>query len=134
VVLSYDGLCLDQSGKPPLNFKMFVSSNAFDNSTFFYKQLKFTWLAWVVIAIEFGGEIDAASRYPIPFYDTLIWRISPVLPAFQTFKLCDVCQRIGHFSLLFLYSKGITDRDHSCDDDGTVGSITLKVPRGDPVD
>ena len=50
---------------------MFVSGNAFDNSTFFYEQLKFTWLGQVVIAIDFRSEIDAASWDPIPLYDTL---------------------------------------------------------------
>jgi hypothetical protein len=50
---------------------MFVSSNTFDNSTFFYEQLKFTWLVWVGIALEFGGEVDAPSWGPIPLYDTL---------------------------------------------------------------
>ena len=49
---------------------IFVSTNAFDNSTFFYEQLKFTWLVWVVIVVEFGGEIDAPSWYPISLYDT----------------------------------------------------------------
>ena len=53
-----------------MNLKMFVSSNAFDNSTFFYEQLKFTWLVRVVIAVDFGGEIDAPSGDPIPLYDT----------------------------------------------------------------
>ena len=81
MVLSYDGFCFSQCGKPPLNLKMFVSGNAFDNSTFFYEQLKFTWLGRVVIPIEFGREIDAPSRDPIPLYDTLE-RISSVLPAF----------------------------------------------------
>jgi hypothetical protein len=47
-----------------------VSTNAFDNFPFFYKQLKFTWLVWVVTVGEFGGEIDAPSGDPIPLYDT----------------------------------------------------------------
>ena len=64
MVLSYNGFCFFQLGEPPLNLKMFVSSNAFDYSAFFYKELKFTGLAWVVIAIEFGGEIDAPSPGP----------------------------------------------------------------------
>jgi hypothetical protein len=45
---------------------MFVSGDAFDNSTFFYEQLKFIWLVWVVIAVELGGEINALGRDPIP--------------------------------------------------------------------
>jgi hypothetical protein len=45
---------------------MFVSSNAFDNSTFFYEQLKFTWLVRIGIAVEFGGEVDAPSWNPVP--------------------------------------------------------------------
>ncbi|MFZ1067438.1 MAG: hypothetical protein WAN42_18220 [Pseudolabrys sp.] len=54
-----------------MNLKMLVSSNTFDNSTFFYEQLKFTWLVWVGIAVEVGGEIDAPSGDPISLYDTL---------------------------------------------------------------
>jgi hypothetical protein len=50
---------------------MLVSSNTFDNSTFFYEQLEFTWLVWVAIAVEVGGEIDAPSGDPITLYDTL---------------------------------------------------------------
>jgi hypothetical protein len=50
---------------------MLVSSNTFDNSTFFYEQLKFTWLVWVAIGVEVGGEIDAPSGDPITLYDTL---------------------------------------------------------------
>ena len=64
MVLSYNGFCFFKRGGPPLNLKIFISSNAFDNSSFFYEQPKFTWLAWVVIAIEFGGEIDAPSPGP----------------------------------------------------------------------
>jgi hypothetical protein len=48
---------------------MLVSSNTFDNSTFLYKQLKFTWLVWVAIAVDVGGEIDAVgtqSRFTTP--------------------------------------------------------------------
>ena len=70
MILSHDGFCLVQRRKPPLNLKIFVSSNAFDNSTFFDKKLEFTWLVGVVIAVEFGSEIDAPSRDPIPLYDT----------------------------------------------------------------
>ena len=48
---------------------MFVSGNAFDNSMFFYEQLKLTWLGRVVIPIDFGREIDTASWYPIALDD-----------------------------------------------------------------
>jgi hypothetical protein len=63
-----------------LNLNIFVSTNAFDNSTFFYEQLKFTWLVWVVIAVEFGGEIDAPSWDPIPLYDTFNLITQPAFP------------------------------------------------------
>ena len=56
MVLSHDGFCFRQCREPPLNLKMFVSGNAFDNSTFFYEQLKFTWLGRVVTSIDFGRE------------------------------------------------------------------------------
>ena len=67
-----------QRGEPPLNLKTFVASNAFDNSEFLLKWLKFTWLAWVVIANSLA-RIDASSVCPIPFNDTLITQ-----PAFPT--------------------------------------------------
>ena len=85
MILSYNGFCFFQCGGPPLNLKIFISGNAFDNSSFFYEQPKFTWLVRVVIAVKVRSEIDAASRDPISLYDTLIRGIFPVLPAFQTF-------------------------------------------------
>ncbi|MGC1746652.1 MAG: hypothetical protein WA778_01450, partial [Pseudolabrys sp.] len=54
-----------------------------------------TWVAWVVIAIEFGGEIDAPSRDPIPLHDTF----DLTLPAFPIPKVCNDCQRVIHLSL-----------------------------------
>ena len=102
MVLSYDGFCLSQRGEPPLNLKMFISSNAFDNSTFFYEQLKFIWLSGVVRAIEVGGEINASSRDPIPLYNTLR-RISPAPPAFQICNVFNVYQRVSHLALLVHY-------------------------------
>ena len=59
MIVSYDGFCFSQRSEPPLNFKIFISSNAFDNSTYFYEQPKFTWLVRVVIAVKVSGEIDA---------------------------------------------------------------------------
>src|SRR5262245_53143553 len=103
MILSYDGFCFFQRGGPPLNFKIFISSNAFDNSSFFNEQPKFTRLVRVVTAAEVCSEINAASRYPIPLHDTLIRRTFPVLP------VCNVYQCISHFSLLFLYDKGVTE-------------------------
>ena len=50
---------------------MLVSSNTFDNSTFFYEQLKFTWVVWVVIGVKVGGEIDPPSGDPITVDHTL---------------------------------------------------------------
>jgi hypothetical protein len=50
---------------------MFISGDTFYNSTFFYKQLEFTWLS-VFVAIKLRGEIDAPGRDPIPLYDTLV--------------------------------------------------------------
>ena len=71
MVLGYDGFCFPQRRKPPLNLKIFTSSDAFYNSTFFYEQLEFTWLS-VFAAINLRGEIDAPGRDPIPLYDTLV--------------------------------------------------------------
>ena len=72
MVLRDNGLRLLQRRQPPLNLQIFIAGDAFDNSAFFYEQLEFARLAWIGIAIEFGGEIDAPSWDPIPFYDTLI--------------------------------------------------------------
>ena len=44
MVLSYNGFCFPQRSKPPLNLQIFISSNAFYNSTLFYEQLEFSWL------------------------------------------------------------------------------------------
>jgi hypothetical protein len=67
-IMGCDDFCFFQCREPPLNLKIFVSTNTFDNSTFFYEQLKFTWLVWIVIIFEVGGEIYAPSRYPVPLY------------------------------------------------------------------
>src|SRR4249919_2334336 len=40
VVLRYDRFGFLQSRKPPLNFKIFISGDALDNSAFFNKQLE----------------------------------------------------------------------------------------------
>ena len=69
LILSCDDLYFFKSCEPPLNLKMLVSSDTFDNSTFFYEQLKFTWLVWVAIAVDVGGEIDAPSGDSITLYD-----------------------------------------------------------------
>lgn len=74
VVLSYDGFRFPQCSKSPLNLQVFVSSDAFYNSAFFYEQLEFSWLIDVFrVACNFrnwGCEIDAPGGDPIPFDDT----------------------------------------------------------------
>jgi hypothetical protein len=75
VVLRYDGLCFAQRSKPPLNLEVFISSNAFYNSPFFYKQLEFTRPFFVLIAnnfIQSRREIDTTGWEPIMFYNTLM--------------------------------------------------------------
>src|SRR5262245_6748588 len=106
MILSYDGFCFFQRGCPPLNFKIFISSNAFDNSSFFNQQPKFARLVCVVIAAQICSEIDTASRYPIPLYDTLISCVFSVRP------FCNVHERICHFSLLF-FTTGVNEHNHS---------------------
>src|SRR5215472_19193283 len=69
VVVGRDKFCFFKSRGPPLNLKIFISGDAFDDSTFFYQQPKFTWLVRIGIA-WFGGEIDAPSGDPILLYDT----------------------------------------------------------------
>jgi hypothetical protein len=59
---------------------MFVSSDAFDNSTFFYEKLKFTWLVQIVIAVEFSGEVDAPSWDPIRFTTPLTSLLNGLFP------------------------------------------------------
>src|SRR5215471_14205417 len=70
VVVGRDEFCFFKCRGPPLNLKIFISGDAFDDSTFFYEQSKFTWLVRIGIAL-FGGEVDAPGRDPIPLYDTL---------------------------------------------------------------
>jgi hypothetical protein len=72
VVLSYNCLRLLQGSKPPLNLQIFVSSDAFDNSALFYKQLEFTWLIGICgVAVKESCEIDAPSSNPIPLLPRL---------------------------------------------------------------
>lgn len=66
MILGYDGFCFSQRCEPPLNLKIFIYSNAFDNSTLFDQQPKFTWLVCVSLPSPatsamrvcgfFGGE------------------------------------------------------------------------------
>ena len=103
MVVSRDEFSLFKCRRPPLNLKIFISGDAFDDSTFFYQQLKFTWLVRIGIAFEFGGEVDAPSGDPIPLYDTL------ELIARQAFAVClacNHCQRICHRSLLYPLPEG----------------------------
>src|SRR5262245_6351115 len=98
VILSHNCFCFFHRRSTPLNLKIFISSDAFDNSSFFDEQPKFTWLVCVAIAVKVRSEIDAASRYPISLHDTLIRGTFSVRP------LCNAHERIGHFS--FLCDKG----------------------------
>jgi hypothetical protein len=68
MVLRDDGLRLLQRRQPPLDLQIFIAGDAFDDPAFFDEQLEFAGL--IGIAIQIGGEIDAPSWYPIPFYDT----------------------------------------------------------------
>jgi hypothetical protein len=62
-----------------LNLQIFIAGDAFDDPAFFDEQLEFAGL--IGIAIQIGGEIDAPSWYPIPFYDTLAsWLLPPAKP------------------------------------------------------
>src|SRR5215831_16621027 len=70
VVVGRDEFCFFKCRGPPLNFKIFISGDAFDDSTFFYWKPKFTWLVRIGIAVEFGGEVNAPRGDPIPLYDT----------------------------------------------------------------
>jgi hypothetical protein len=76
VILSYNGFCFPQRSKPPLNLQIFISSNAFYDSTLFYEQLEFSWFIYVSrVAFNFcnlGCEIDASGSDPISFYDALV--------------------------------------------------------------
>lgn len=71
VVVGYDGFCFPQRCKPPLNFEIFIPSDAFYNSAFFDQQFEFAWLC-VIIVTGLRCEVDAPSRDPIPLYDTLV--------------------------------------------------------------
>ena len=68
MVLRDDSLRLLQRRQPPLDLQIFIASDAFDDSAFFDEQLEFAGL--IGIATQIGGEIDAPSWDPIPFYDT----------------------------------------------------------------
>jgi len=61
VVVSRDEFGFFKCRRPPLNLKIFISGNAFDDSMFFYQQLKFIWLVRIGIAVEFGGEVYFAQ-------------------------------------------------------------------------
>jgi hypothetical protein len=80
-----------------LYFQIFVSSDAFDNSALFYKQLEFIWLIGVRgVAVKAGCKIDAPgsatqSRFTTPWLGNVFWPIRLLRPfgsdvqLFQTF-------------------------------------------------
>src|SRR5215831_17040887 len=72
-----DGLCFAQSSKPPLDFLVFISSNAFYNSAFFYKQLELARFVFASITnvIKPRGEVDTTGGSPIMLYNTLGTRL-----------------------------------------------------------
>ena len=74
MVLSYDGFCFFQRSKPPLDLKIFVSSDTFYNSALFHEQFEFTRL-FTAFGIRFNlrRKINAPGREPIPLYDALVW-------------------------------------------------------------
>ena len=73
MVLRCDLLCFAQRSKPPLDLKIFISSNAFYNPAFFYKQLEFTWFVFALITdvLESRGEVDTTAGTPIMLYNAL---------------------------------------------------------------
>ena len=74
MVLSYDGFCFFQRSKPPLDLKIFVSSDTFYNSALFHEQFEFTRL-FTAFGIRFNlrRKINASGREPTPLYDALVW-------------------------------------------------------------
>src|SRR5215469_12513192 len=101
MVLRYDGFRFPQRGKPPLNLKILISRNAFDNSALFHEQLEFARLIGVLRpSVQLRCEIDASSRDPISLYHPLIRRFfpaRPTLPAFTTFRRPHVREYVSHF-------------------------------------
>ena len=73
VVLSYDGFCFFQRSKPPLDLKIFVSSDTFYNSALFHEQFEFTRLFTAFGILMLRRKINASGREPTPLYDALVW-------------------------------------------------------------
>ena len=73
MILRCHDLCFTQSSKPPLDLKVFISSNTFYNPAFFYKQLKFTRFVFALITnvLKSRGEVDTTGGQLIMLYDTL---------------------------------------------------------------
>jgi len=69
----HDSLCFAQRSKPPLNLEAFISSNAFYNPAFFYKQLELTRFVFALITnvLKSRGEIDTTGGTPIMLYNAL---------------------------------------------------------------
>src|SRR5262249_3006544 len=86
MVLGCYGFCFPQRRKPPLNLKMFISSDTLYNSIFFYQQLEFTCLS-IFVATKLRGEIDAPGRDPISLYRAFERQLFPAFPAIPDFWL-----------------------------------------------
>ena len=80
--LGYDGLCFAQRSKPPLDLKVFISSDAFHNSPFFYEQLEFILLLFVLCSsgIQSRSKVDTTGGQPIMLYKTLLRSLAERTP------------------------------------------------------
>ena len=71
MILRCHGLCFAQSSKPPLDLKVFISSNTFYNPAFFYKQLEFTWFVFALItnnrAVKSIRPVGSQSCFTTPW-------------------------------------------------------------------
>ena len=118
MVVRYDSLGFAQRSKPPLDLEAFISSNAFYNPTFFYKQFELTRFVFALITnvLKSRGEVDTTGGTPIMLYNALELYFSLILDglgnsneiekrqdarySYEDQKQCD-SEHLSHFFLLF---------------------------------
>src|SRR5262249_40564668 len=75
VVVGRDEFCFFKCRGPPLNLKIFISGDAFDDSTFFYEQSKFTgWSASALLCLVAKSmrPVGIQSRFTTPLNSVLV--------------------------------------------------------------
>ena len=81
MVVGYESFCFPQGCKPPLNFEIFITSDAFYNSAFFYQQFEFAWLCVMSLLGRVAKSmrpVGTQSRFTTPWWGDFCQFFQPI--------------------------------------------------------